>query len=141
MNRTTLAATLSASILALSAPVALSAPDTGDQGAGPRHHAGAMSQKDVDAQMHRMQQMHEQMMNAKSPEERAKLMTQHRETMHQGMAMMRDMGDTKGVPRDRRMQMMENRMNMMDMMMQMMMDRQDMMGDMDGGGMGMHDNR
>ncbi|MES1978437.1 MAG: hypothetical protein V4451_10410 [Pseudomonadota bacterium] len=76
----------------------------------------------MDAQMKSMQGMHEKMMNAKTPEERSKLMAEHMKTMRDGMAMMdgmsgASMGDMKG------MQMMEKRMDMMQGMMKMMMDR------------------
>ena len=91
----------------------------------------------MDAQMKTMQGMHEKMMNAKTPEERSKLMAEHMKSMHDGMAMMdgmagmagmAGMGDMKGMQgmsgdMGARHQTMEKRMQMMQTMMQMMMDR------------------
>ncbi|MBT9475921.1 hypothetical protein [Polaromonas sp.] len=84
----------------------------------------------MDAQMKTMQGMHEKMMNAKTPEERSKLMAEHMKTMQDGMAMMdgmsgAGMGGMKGMTGDMgaRQQMMEKRMDMMQAMMKMMMDR------------------
>jgi len=87
----------------------------------------------VDEQMKTMQGMHEKMMNAKTPEERSKLMAEHMKAMQDGMAMMggmsgAGMGDMKGMQgmtgdMGARQQMMEKRMEMMQTMMKMMMDR------------------
>ncbi len=84
----------------------------------------------MDAQMKAMQAMHDKMMNAKTPEERSKLMAEHMKTMQDGMAMMEGMsgagmGGMKGMAGDMgaRHQMMEKRMEMMQSMMKMMMDR------------------
>jgi len=87
----------------------------------------------MDAQMKTMQGMHEKIMNAKTPEERSKLMAEHMKTMQDGMAMMdgmsgAGMGGMKGMPgmggdMGARQQMMEKRMEMMQAMMKMMMDR------------------
>ena len=90
----------------------------------------------MDAQMKTMQGMHEKMMNAKTPEERSKLMAEHMKAMQEGMAMMggmsgAGMGDMKGMQGmpnmsgdiGARQQMMEKRMEMMQTMMKMMMDR------------------
>jgi hypothetical protein len=87
----------------------------------------------MDAQMKTMQGMHEKMMNAKTPEERSKLMAEHMKTMQDGMAMMdgmsgAGMGGMKGMAgmtgdMGARQQMMEKRMDMMQAMMKMMMDR------------------
>ena len=87
----------------------------------------------MDAQMKTMQGMHEKMMNAKTPEERSKLMAEHMKTMQDCMAMMggmsgAGMGSMQGqkpMPgnMNERQQMMEKRMGMMEAMMQMMMDR------------------
>jgi len=86
--------------------------------------------------MKTMQGMHEKMMNAKTPEERSKLMAEHMKAMQEGMAMMggmsgAGMGDMKGMQEmpnmggdiGARQQMMEKRMEMMQTMMKMMMDR------------------
>lgn len=87
----------------------------------------------MDTQMKTMQGMHEKMMNAKSAEERNKLMAEHMKTMQDGMAMMdrmsgAGMGGMKGMPGmagdlEARQQMMEKRLEMMQAMMKMMMDR------------------
>ena len=79
----------------------------------------------MDAQMKTMRNMHEKMMNAKTPEERNKLMAEHMKTMQDGMAMMGGMKGMQGMTGDMgaRQQMMEKRMDMMQSMMQMMMDR------------------
>ncbi|MDI1270008.1 MAG: hypothetical protein PSV40_13030 [Polaromonas sp.] len=87
----------------------------------------------MDAQMKTMRDMHGKMMNAKTPEERNKLVAEHMKTMQDGMKMMggmsgAGMGDMKGMPgmtgdMGARQQMMEKRMEMMQSMMEMMMDR------------------
>ena len=87
----------------------------------------------MDAQMKTMQGMHEKMMNAKTPEERSKLMAEHMKAMQDGMAMMdgmsgAGMGGMKGMQgmqgdMGAHHQMMEKRMEMMQAMMKMMMDR------------------
>ncbi|WP_041791273.1 hypothetical protein [Rhodoferax ferrireducens] len=88
----------------------------------------------MDTQMKTMQAMHDRMINAKTPQERSKLMAEHMKAMQDGMAMMGDMssagmGDMKGMPgmtgdMGAHHKMMAKRMEMMQMMMQMMMDRQ-----------------
>lgn len=42
----------------------------------------------MDMQTRTMQEMHEKMMNAKTPEERSKLMAEHMKSMQDGMKMM-----------------------------------------------------
>ena len=90
----------------------------------------------MDSMMKSMQEMHDRMMTAKTPEERSALMKEHMMTMQDGMAMMgrmRDgmmggggmgMGGGNGMRMDP--EMMGKRMDMMEMMMQMMMDREGM---------------
>ncbi len=80
----------------------------------------------MDAQMKTMQAMHEKMKNAKTPQERRQLMTDHMKTMQDGMAMMDDMKGMQGMTGDMpaNNMMMAKRMEMMQMMMQMMMDRE-----------------
>ena len=90
--------------------------------------------------MKAMQEMHQKMMNAKTPEERNALMADHMKAMQGGMSMMKGMGamdgkgsmegmgamaDAKGMPADmaKHHNMMEQRMTMMQMMMEMMIDR------------------
>ena len=93
----------------------------------------------MDGQMKAMREMHDKMVNAKTPEERNALMAEHMKAMQGGMATMGMMGGAgmggmggmgamqggKPMPGDmnQRQQMMEKRMDMMHSMMQMMMDR------------------
>jgi hypothetical protein len=88
--------------------------------------------------MKAMREMHDKMMNAKTPAERQFLMADHMKSMQDGMEMMKGMGgmagmgamgsmggamgDGKGMPAEmaKRHQMMEGRMQMM---MEMMMQR------------------
>lgn len=94
----------------------------------------------MDVHMERMRQLHAKLADAKTPEERQKLMADQRQEMRQGMAMMQAMphdGSTmsgvdagmkghSGKPADQKvqMQMMERRMDMMQAMMQTMLDQQ-----------------
>jgi hypothetical protein len=92
--------------------------------------AGAPSPAQHEHQMKMMQEMHQKMAAAKTPEERAALMRDHRKAMHDGMAMMGRMrggmmGGGKG-PMSMDAEMMKRRMDMMEMMMQMMLDREGM---------------
>ena len=81
----------------------------------------------MDSQMKSMQEMHNKIMAAKTPEERNALMAEHMKTMQDGMTMMNGMAPSgmSGMPKDMapRHQMMEKHMEMMHSMMQMMMDR------------------
>ena len=82
---------------------------------------------EMDSQMKSMREMHNQMMAAKTPEERNALMAEHMKTMQDGMSMMNGMssGGMSGMAKDMAMrhQMLEKHMEMMQSMMQMMMDR------------------
>ena len=89
---------------------------------------------DYDRQMKMMQEMHQKMAAAKTPEQRAALMKDHRRVMQDGMAMMGRLrgGTMRGMrmeagkgamPMD--VDTMKRRMDMMEMMMQMMMDREE----------------
>ena len=90
----------------------------------------------MDSMMKSMQEMHERMMAAKTPEERSALMQEHMKTMRDGMAMMDRMrggmmgggGMGMGAGNDMRMdpETMGRRMDMMEMMLRMMMDREGM---------------
>ena len=86
--------------------------------------------------MKAMQEMHDKMMAAKTPEGRNALMAEHMKTMQEGMSMMKGMGGMggmgmsgkagpKGTPASmsERQSMMEQRMDMMQTMMEMMVDR------------------
>jgi len=96
--------------------------------AAPPGAAGKMAA--MDSKIKTMQEMHEKMMNAKTPEEKRALMAEHMKTMQDGMAMM-SMMDGAGMqgkkPRPGNMKqrqlMMEKRMEMMETIMQMIMDR------------------
>ena len=100
------------------------------------HPAGTVAAPaGYDQQMKMMQEMHQKMAAAKTPEERAALMRDHMKAMHDGMGMMGQMhGGMMGVQGmesgkgEMRMdpEMMKRRMDMMEMMMQMMMDREGM---------------
>lgn len=128
---------LAVALAAASALVACSTAPAMPMGAAP---ANSMATPDsmgrMDAQMKTMHDMHEKMMNAKTPQERSKLMTEHMKTMQAGMEMMGEMssggmGDMKGMKgmqgmtdnMSGRHQMMEKRIEMMQMMMKMMMDQ------------------
>jgi len=93
----------------------------------------------MDPRMKAMQEMHQKMMNAKTPAERQALMADHMKAMQGGMAMMKEMqgmhgtagmagmGDSegKGMPADmaQRHQLMAAHMAVMQTMMDMMMQR------------------
>ena len=78
-----------------------------------------------------MQEMHDKMMAAKTPEERSALMAEHMKSMQKGMDMMKGMGGMGGMAGPKspatnmpeRQTMMEQRMDMMQTMMEMMVDR------------------
>ena len=102
-------------------------------------HGNAEHMAAMDAQMKAMREMHEKMVNAKTPEQRNALMAEHMKTLQAGMATMNMMGGAgmgamgamgamqggKPMPGDinQRQQMMEKRMDMMQSMLQMMVDR------------------
>jgi hypothetical protein len=78
-----------------------------------------------------MQEIHDRMMAARTPEERSKLMHEHMKVMQDGMGMMGRMhGGQGGMRMGGGMlmgpEMMDRRMDMMEMMMRMMMDREAM---------------
>ena len=82
----------------------------------------------MNAQMKNMEEMHNKMMAAKTPEERTALMTENMKTMQDGMTMMKgmssgSMGDMKSMQKSdmtAHHQVMEKRMDMMQMMMDRM---------------------
>jgi len=145
-------------LIALSvATLATACASTSDMTAAPAPpvaaNAGAPSpMATMEPRMKTMQEMHQKMMNAKTPAERQALMADHMKAMQGGMAMMKEMhgmhgmgaavgkapmpgmagmagmggmADGKGMPADMaaRHQMMTDHMAMMQMMMDMMMDR------------------
>jgi hypothetical protein len=106
------------------------------------------SMEKLDNHMKAMHDMHEKMMNAKTPEERKAHMAEHTQTMQGGMAMMNDIAkmcsaqkmDMLGTNNsgsekksdmrcdmycemEARNKMLEKRMEMMEAMMQMLIDR------------------
>ncbi|MEB0055957.1 hypothetical protein [Variovorax sp. LG9.2] len=130
---------LSAAVLAsaCASPGSVNAPppssNVADTGA-------AASMTPMEPRMKAMQEMHQKMMNAKTPEERSALMADHMKAMQGGMSMMKGMSamdgkgsmegmgamaDTKGMPADmaKHHKTMEQRMTTMQMMMELMMDR------------------
>lgn len=140
LNKTVLTLCCTATLV-MAAPLAVSAdtpPAKAPAGEHDHDHAQPpaetkpkAAQPAVDAQMHRMQALHDKMMAAKTSEERKALMAEQRKAMQEGMAMMKDMkgmemgmGGMGGM--GGRRGMMEKRMDMMEMMMQMMMDQQGM---------------
>jgi len=102
------------------------------------HHPAAEPAPKVDPatfdqQMKTMQEMHQKMMAAKTPAERAALMNVHMKAMQDGMAMMGQMGGGMPMQGGGKSSMsggpsmhtdMVQRMEMMEMMMQMMVDRE-----------------
>lgn len=82
-------------------------------------------------QMKAMQEMHNKMMAAKTPEQRDALMADHLQAVQDGMGMMKgkggrgEMSNSKASPADMvlRQARMEQRMDMMRTMMEMMADR------------------
>jgi hypothetical protein len=141
----TLAAVTTIAFLSACASPGASGPATADEHA--IHHPDAAAAAPgagmpaMQERMKAMREMHDKMMNAKTPAERQALMADHMKAMQDGMEMMKGMGgmagmgamgsmggamgDGKGMPAEmaKRHQMMEGRMEMMQMMMEMMMQR------------------
>jgi hypothetical protein len=119
---------LCTAVFAFSSAVALAAappnPVAGTDQAATHDHtqaaAGSTAKPDATVTMQKMQAMHEKMMAAKKPEERAALMHEHMVTMQDGMTMMQKMPMPSGNDAT------SQRMDMMQMMMQMMMDHMSM---------------
>lgn len=86
-------------------------PPGGKPAAAAPAPASKADQQKFDKQMHAMHEMHQKMMQAKTPEERGALASEHMKSMRDGMDMMKSSGN------------MQKRMEMMQMMMEMMMDR------------------
>lgn len=87
------------------------------------HPAASAPATKIDAQMKHMQEMHEKMMNAKTPEDRKALMGEHMKTMKDAMSMMNGPAGTMGCGKPGAPDATQQQMGMMKMMMQMMMDR------------------
>jgi hypothetical protein len=137
-SRRPLAALSIAAALAFPLNALAAEPAKADERAGLRPEAAASAPASaMEGQMEVMRQMHDKMMNAKTPEERQALMADHMKAMQGGMQMMKGMSgmggmgsmDAKGArkptPSDmaKRQQMMERRMDTMQMTMEMMMQR------------------
>ena len=123
-----------AAVLALAGCSSLPGAGAKDADDHAAHHPlqGADAAK-VDARMAMMQDMHQKMQAAKTPEQRAALMQDHMKAMQDGMAMMGEMKGGMSMPDGKKPpmggtgaedDMMMRRMDMMEMMMQMMMDRE-----------------
>ena len=101
------------------------------QGAATAAHASPTPGQ-MDSMMKSMQEMHDKMMAAKTPEERAKLMQEHMKLMQDGTAMMGRMHGGKGGMgmmgggMSMSPEMTGKRMDMMELMMKMMVDREAM---------------
>lgn len=116
----------------VSAAAIAGTPSAADNAAHNAHHpskaaanAPSKANREANDQMQSMRAMHEKMMNAKTPQERAALMDEQMKVMQNGMNMMGMMGaNSSGMPMSSRHESMEKRMDMMEMMMQAMMDRQ-----------------
>lgn len=91
----------------------------------PPSSAAAAAPAGYEQQMAAMHETHRKMAAAKTPEERAALMKDHRTSMQDGMAMMGRMREGMGGngPMTMDPETMKRRMDMMEMIMQMMMDR------------------
>jgi uncharacterized protein YceK len=92
----------------------------------PTDGAAAATAAKADMQMKTMQEMHQRMMAAKTPEERQALMAEHMKSMQGGMSMMCEMSSGGGMGMQGgagSSDMMKRCMDMKAMCMQMMMDR------------------
>jgi len=95
--------------------------------AKPAPKASSDQMMKMDSQMKAMQEMHEKIMAAKTPEERKALMAEHMKMMQDGMSMMNSMmGGGKSGKSTMSPEQMQKHMEMMQSMMQMMMDRMEM---------------
>jgi len=130
MNRLKKLALVTSMSVTMHLASAADSPATTDAANHKAHHPTAASAPpakskklaSVDQQMKQMQAMHEKMMAATTPEERAALMDEQMKSMQNGMHMMDLMKrDSSGMPMSvQTHEMMEKRLDMM----QMMMDRQ-----------------
>lgn len=83
---------------------------------------------DAERQLRAMQDIHQRMMNARTPQERRALMDEHRRAMRSGMAAMQGMHpDGMGHGGHGAGHHVQRQLAMMQMMMQMMMERMDML--------------
>ncbi len=128
--RTLTALSVAALVTACASTETTTGPAPGRADEHTSHHPAAAASAAAQPRMMAMREMHEKMMNAKTPQERQALMADHMKAMPDGLDLMKGMGGmgaggSKGMPSDSatRQQMMEQRMDMMQMMMEMMMDR------------------
>ncbi|MDO9023775.1 hypothetical protein [Zwartia sp.] len=112
-------------------PSSIEQPATA-RGNNPSNQMSHDMMKKMDSHMMAMQEIHQKMTRAKTPEERNAIMKENMKAMESGMSIMReagimDMPMKDGMPMMGNMpmqnQMMQKRMEMMANMMQMMMDR------------------
>lgn len=147
-TRTFVALSAAALLAACAGPGATTAPLAASGMAHP-HKGPHAAMSAPDPRMKAMQEMHQKMMNAKTPAERQALMADHMKAAQDGMAMMREMhamhhrgamgpmgsasgaapmagmGMGKGMSHDpaKHHHAMSDHMEMMQMMMDMMVDR------------------
>ena len=149
--RTFLALSVAGLVTACASPGATNASPT-SPGMAHMNRGAPASMAATDPRMKTLHEMHQKMVNAKTPTERQALMADHMKAMQGGMGMMKDMqamqamhaaggmgpmgssnaaspmagmGEGKGMPDEmaKRHQMMTEHMAMMQMMMDMMTDR------------------
>ena len=135
--RTIIALSVAALANACASPGAINAANASP---GMSNMAAPAPMAPMEPRMKAIQDMHQNMVGAKTPEERQALMAEHTKAMQGGMAIMKDMqcmegmgasggmagmGDGKGMPADmvKRHHMMTDHMATMQMVMDMMADR------------------
>ena len=139
--RTFAALSLAALATACASPGATDATPAAGMSPGMSHGGAPMPMAAMEPRMKAMNDMHQKMMDAKTPAERQALMADHMKAMQEGMAMMKEMhggmqgmggmagmagmDHSKGMPAGmaQRHQMMTEHMAMMQLMMDMMMQR------------------
>lgn len=123
---TCLALTISGCAMGQNPNAAQAQPAPHPPGRGPMAAAPApgtpLTPEALERQEKAMQDMHQRMLAAKTPAERAALMDEHMKLMQSGMHMMGQMRGRGGMMGMR--EPMERRMDMMEHMMQMMVDRE-----------------
>ncbi len=114
---------------ACAAPVEPGSAPPANAGEHAGHRAGAGASPGMPERMKAMREMREmremrdQMMNAKTPEQRQALMREHMKAMQDGMKMMKGMGEASATGAGHDHSAMQARMEMMQTMMEMMLQR------------------
>lgn len=139
--RTFAALSLAALATACASPGATDAAPAAGMSPGMSHGGAPMAMAAMEPRMNDMKDMHQKMMDARTPAERQALMPEHTKAMQDGMAMMKQMhggkhgmtgmtgmtsmGDGKVMQAEmaKREQMIADHSAMMQMMMDMMMQR------------------